>query len=69
MLSYFDDKNGLGYNYLRVPLGSSDASERNYTYDDNSEEDPLLKTFSLAKEDKDLKVRYLFSKKFLKKLK
>lgn len=61
MLSYFDDKLGIGYNYLRIPLGSTDFSDVFYTYDDSDAEDPKLEKFGLVNIDYDFKVRILLS--------
>lgn len=64
MLSYFDSELGIGYNYLRIPLGSTDFSDVFYTYDDTNAEDPKLEQFSLANIDYDLKVKRLFTSNF-----
>nr|AAH81165.1 MGC84284 protein [Xenopus laevis] len=52
--SYFSEE-GIGYNILRVPMGSCDFSTRIYTYLD-TEGDFSMKTFSLQVEDTKLKI-------------
>ncbi|KAL1422243.1 hypothetical protein MTO96_022124 [Rhipicephalus appendiculatus] len=51
-------KEGLAYNMGRVPLASTDFSERKYTYDDTPG-DLELTNFALAQEDLDLKIPYI----------
>lgn len=53
--SYFG-KNGLHYHFGRVPIGGTDFSARNYTYDDTKEPDYELKHWSLTKEDYEYKM-------------
>ncbi|KAF2880502.1 hypothetical protein ILUMI_25673 [Ignelater luminosus] len=55
--SYFSDE-GLEYNLIRVPIGGTDFSIHNYTYDDGIE-DAELAHFSLAKEDLEYKIPVL----------
>nr|XP_054933370.1 putative glucosylceramidase 4 [Dermacentor andersoni] len=55
--SYYG-KEGIAYNMGRVPLASTDFSERKYTYDD-SPGDLELTNFTLAQEDLDLKIPYI----------
>lgn len=50
-------EDGLEYNVGRIPMAASDFSTRPYTYHD--EEDRLLRNFSLAPEDYELKVCHL----------
>lgn len=56
LLQSYYGKNGLRYNFGRVPMGGSDFSTRKYTYDDTEEEDYELKKWSLQVEDKELKI-------------
>ncbi|XP_037561777.2 lysosomal acid glucosylceramidase-like [Dermacentor silvarum] len=51
-------KEGIAYNMGRVPLASTDFSERKYTYDDTPG-DLELTNFTLAQEDLDLKIPYI----------
>ncbi|XP_054279021.1 lysosomal acid glucosylceramidase-like [Macrosteles quadrilineatus] len=54
--SYFSDE-GIEYNLCRVPVSGTDFSTHPYSYDDNNGlPDPLLKNFSLAKEDLKYKI-------------
>ncbi|KAL3186900.1 hypothetical protein MRX96_004711 [Rhipicephalus microplus] len=57
-------KEGLAYNMGRVPLASTDFSERKYTYDDTPG-DLELENFALAQEDLDLKIPYIKKAKSL----
>ncbi len=52
----FDSKSGIGISYLRVTMGASDFSLRDFTYDDmpNEEEDPDLKNFSIEADREDV---------------
>lgn len=54
MESYFG-KNGLQYNFGRVPIGSSDFSTRPYTYDSQPNDYELFH-WNLAREDTELKI-------------
>lgn len=56
ILGDYFSKSGLDYNIGRIPIGGSDFSSRNYTYDDDAEGDYELRGFHLAQEDKKLKV-------------
>ncbi|KAI5635677.1 glycosyl hydrolase family 30 TIM-barrel domain-containing protein [Phthorimaea operculella] len=56
--SYFSE-NGLEYNFVRVPIGGSDYSERIYSYNDLPENDIKLSNFSLAREDYEYKLPML----------
>lgn len=47
---YFDEKNGLGYNFTRVHINSCDFSLDNYSYVD--ENDESLNSFSLDNDEK-----------------
>lgn len=49
-------KNGLRYSMGRVPIGGTDFSTRQYTYDDTEFEDLTLKNFKLQPEDFQYKV-------------
>ena len=55
MKSYFSEE-GIEYNVCRVPIGSTDFSVRNYTYDDSKTPDKNLEHFALAPEDFNYKV-------------
>ena len=48
----FDPEKGIGLNLLRQPMGASDFSREDYTYDDVAagESDPDLKSFSIEKD-------------------
>lgn len=51
---YFSDKDGLGYNMIRITLGGSDFSGRFYTNDDlepKTKDDISLEKFRLVEED------------------
>ncbi|KAJ8876432.1 hypothetical protein PR048_020877 [Dryococelus australis] len=48
--SYFGS-DGIGYSFLRVPVGGCDFSMRYYEYDDNHAGDAQLKFFNLTDED------------------
>jgi glucosylceramidase len=47
---------GIGYTFVRTPIGGSDFSLRFYTYDDGIA-DTRLSRFKLAEEDYKYKVR------------
>jgi glucosylceramidase len=47
---------GIGYTFVRTPIGGSDFSLRFYTYDDGTE-DRTLSRFKLAEEDYKYKAR------------
>ena len=57
LASYFD-RDGLRYNIGRVPIGGSDFSPRNYTYDDlePGQVDLSLSKWALAREDHEYKL-------------
>lgn len=50
MTNLFSPTSGVGFNFLRVPVGSSDMSLSEYTYDDMpaGQTDPSLSHFSIA---------------------
>jgi glucosylceramidase len=50
MAKLFDPVNGIGISYLRLPLGASDFSGSNYTFDDMpaGQTDPTLAHFSIS---------------------
>ncbi|XP_063240884.1 putative glucosylceramidase 4 [Bacillus rossius redtenbacheri] len=48
--SYFGE-DGIGYTFLRVPMGGCDFSPRNYEYMDDHPGDTELKNFNLTDED------------------
>ncbi|XP_046988020.1 lysosomal acid glucosylceramidase-like [Schistocerca americana] len=55
--SYFGNSDGSSrYSLVRVPMGGTDFSVRNYTYDDSKTPDPSLKNFSLQPEDIEYKI-------------
>ncbi|KAH8041156.1 hypothetical protein HPB51_013816 [Rhipicephalus microplus] len=54
----FSETTGIEYNMGRIPLASTDFSERKYTYDD-SPDDFELENFTLASEDLDLKMPHI----------
>ena len=56
--SYYG-RNGLQYNFGRVPIGSTDFSSRLYSYDDSDEPDYNLTQWSLAEEDRRLKIPWI----------
>lgn len=62
--SYYG-KHGLQYNFGRVPIGGSDFSARNYTYDDTLKNVPdyELKNWSLTKEDHEYKIKAILKAK------
>lgn len=43
--SYFSPKLGIGYNFVRVPIGGTDYSLEPWTYDNQTKPDPKLKHF------------------------
>lgn len=53
--SYFSS-DGIEYTFGRVPIGGSDFSPRQYTYDDDHDGDFNLTHFSLTSEDLDYKI-------------
>lgn len=64
---YFSKTDGLGYNMIRITIGSSDFSPRFYTNDDLSlkeEDDLFMDKFRLMEEDKLYKIPIL---KYVKK--
>ena len=52
----FHQTNGIGVSYLRLPMGSSDFSLSNYTYNDllPGQSDPELEFFSIAPDQQDI---------------
>ncbi len=52
----FDPARGIGISYLRITMGASDFSLRDYTYDDlpAGSQDPQLKRFSLGDDRQDV---------------
>jgi glucosylceramidase len=50
MRRLFDPKQGIGLSFLRNPMGASDLTRTEYTYDDNAgdKSDPKLPHFSIA---------------------
>lgn len=55
--SYFGSSDGSAqYLLIRVPMGGTDFSVRNYTYDDSKKPDPSLKNFALQREDIEYKI-------------
>ncbi|XP_049774805.1 lysosomal acid glucosylceramidase-like isoform X1 [Schistocerca cancellata] len=55
--SYFGSSDGSSqYSLIRLPMGGTDFSARNYTYDDSSKPDPSLKNFALQPEDIEYKI-------------
>lgn len=52
----FHPDNGIGISYLRLPMGSSDFSLSNYTYNDllPGQSDPDLEFFSIAPDQSDI---------------
>ena len=50
MTALFDPNNGIGLDFLRNPMGASDLSRYNYSYDDlaSGQTDPNLNNFSIA---------------------
>ena len=56
--SYYG-KNGLQYNFGRVPIGGTDFSPRPYSYDDSDGPDYNLTQWSLAEEDHTLKIPWI----------
>ncbi|XP_049950381.1 lysosomal acid glucosylceramidase-like isoform X2 [Schistocerca serialis cubense] len=58
--SYFGSSDGSSqYSLVRLPMGGTDFSVRNYTYDDSSKPDPSLKNFALQPEDIEYKIPLL----------
>ncbi|XP_049855320.1 lysosomal acid glucosylceramidase-like [Schistocerca gregaria] len=58
--SYFGNSDGSSrYSLIRLPMGGTDFSARNYTYDDSKTPDPTLKNFSLQPEDIEYKIPLL----------
>ncbi|GGJ47434.1 carbohydrate-binding protein [Deinococcus roseus] len=49
----FDAEKGIGLDYTRIPIGSSDLALNHYSYDDlaKGETDPELKKFSIAHDE------------------
>ncbi|XP_053617694.1 putative glucosylceramidase 3 [Plodia interpunctella] len=56
LINSFFGKNGLEYNMIRTPIGGSDFSTREYSYNEIPENDTLLRNFTLAIEDFDSKI-------------
>jgi glucosylceramidase len=56
LFSQYYGPQGIGYTFVRTPMGGSDFSVRFYTYDDGSS-DVTLSRFKLAEEDLKYKVR------------
>jgi glucosylceramidase len=56
LISQYYGPEGIGYTIVRVPIGGTDFSTRNYTYDDGAV-DITLSRFKLADEDYKFKVR------------
>ena len=52
----FDPEDGIGLSYLRMSIGASDFSLRDYTYNDlpQGQEDPDLSEFSIAADEEDV---------------
>jgi len=48
----FSPTEGLGFNFLRIPMGSSDFATHVYSYDDSDEPDPELKKFNIDHDKK-----------------
>jgi len=55
-ISQYYGPQGIGYNFVRTPIGGTDFSTRFYTYDDGTF-DVTLSRFKLAVEDYKYKVR------------
>ncbi|PSN49700.1 putative glucosylceramidase 4 [Blattella germanica] len=58
LLNQYYGPTGIGYTFVRTPMGGSDFSTRFYTYDDGTADDTLSR-FSLASEDHKYKLPYL----------
>ncbi|KAJ9589458.1 hypothetical protein L9F63_017319 [Diploptera punctata] len=58
LLNQYFGPNGIGYTFIRNPMGGTDFSTRFYTYDDG-DVDKTLSRFSLANEDFKFKLPYL----------
>jgi glucosylceramidase len=56
LVSQYYGPQGIGYTFVRTPIGGSDFSNRFYTYDDGTP-DVRLSRFKLAEEDYKYKVR------------
>ncbi len=56
LIDLFHPENGIGISYLRLPMGSSDFSLSNYTYNDlpPGQSDPELELFSIAPDRQDI---------------
>lgn len=55
-ISQYYGPQGIGYKFVRTPIGGTDFSTRFYTYDDGTA-DVTLSRFKLADEDYEYKVR------------
>jgi glucosylceramidase len=55
-ISQYYGPEGIGYTFVRTPIGGTDFSTRFYTYDDGTA-DVTLSRFKLAEEDYKYKVR------------
>lgn len=58
--SYFSE-DGLEYNIIRLPIGSTDFSTRFYAYNQYPKDDTALSNFTFAPEDIKYKVGHYFS--------
>lgn len=67
ILSYFSPTAGIEYNILRVPIGGTDFSLREYSYADDSPDDFDLKSFNLQMEDLKWKIPFIQTAKNLSK--
>ncbi|TVQ08515.1 MAG: glucan endo-1,6-beta-glucosidase [Bacteroidetes bacterium] len=56
LIDMFHPDNGIGVSYLRLPMGASDFSLSNYTYNDllSGQTDPDLELFSIASDRQDI---------------
>ncbi len=56
LIDLFHPENGIGISYLRLPMGASDFSLSNYTYNDllPGQTDPELEFFSIASDRQDI---------------
>lgn len=56
LIDLFHPENGIGISYLRLPMGASDFSLSNYTYNDllPGQSDPELELFSIANDRQDI---------------
>ncbi|XP_063231470.1 putative glucosylceramidase 4 [Bacillus rossius redtenbacheri] len=56
--AYFQ-KGGIGYTFIRVPVGGTDFSTHNYEYTDDYPNDTSLKHFNLSMEDYSYKIPFI----------